>query len=95
MNKSIQILDGIFEKNNNDMEFKRNLYRNNPPQELMQHTKKNEIPWGSKLSMYMLDYYLKTGKIKEKSFYKEAGYSKNYFPEHKEEEISVNGDEGA
>jgi|TARA_Y100001938_G_C8041754_1_gene406529 hypothetical protein len=94
MNKKRAILDNIFSgSDDNHMEFKRSLFNNNPPQELMQHTKSHDIPWGSKMAQWMLDYYLKTGNMKSPDFYSKAGYTDYYYPDEiqdeKEEELDT------
>ncbi len=82
MNKSKQILNNIFsETDDTEMDFKRQLFTNNPPQELMKHAQKQDVPWGSQVSIWMLDYYLKTGKMEKPEFYEDAGYSKYYYPD--------------
>ena len=82
MSKSKQILNNIFsETDETEMDFKRQLFTNNPPQELIKHVQKQDVPWGSQVSMWMLDYYLKTGKMESPDFYENAGYSKYYYPD--------------
>jgi len=97
MNKKRAILDNIFsDSEDNEMEFKRNIFINHPPQELMSHTKSHEVPWGSKMSQWMLDYYLKTGNMKKPDFYEKVGYSDYYYPDEIQEEIEerLNQEEG-
>ena len=82
MRKNKQIMDNIFSgTDETEMDFKTQLFTNNPPQELMKHTQREDVPWGSQVSMWMLDYYLKTGKMEKADFYEKAGYSKYYYPD--------------
>tara|TARA_R110001583_G_scaffold50726_1_gene158428 strand:+ start:349 stop:621 length:273 start_codon:yes stop_codon:yes gene_type:complete len=82
MRKDTMILDSIFqESDNSEMNFKRNLYFNKPPSEVVEHTQKENIPLGSDTSKFVIDYYLKTNKLKPAKFYEEAGYAKHYYPD--------------
>tara|TARA_R100000426_G_scaffold82980_1_gene61400 strand:+ start:743 stop:1030 length:288 start_codon:yes stop_codon:yes gene_type:complete len=88
MKDKIRILDNVFNKTDEtEMSFKRQLFMNNPPQDLRKHAESYDIEWGSRLSSYMLDYYLKTdGEMKKPDFYEKAGYSEYFYPDDPEYE---------
>ena len=94
MKDKIRILDNVFDNTDEtEISFKRELFMNNPPQDLRKHAEKNNVAWGSRLSRYMLDYYLKNdGKMKAPDFYEKAGYSQYNYPdkiEFNEEEPEI------
>jgi hypothetical protein len=92
MRKNTMILDTIFQNSDDsEMSFKRQLYRNKPPSEVVEHAQKENIPLGSDASMFIIDYYLKTNKLKPAKFYEEAGYSKYYYPEFEDNGEDVKG----
>tara|TARA_R110000824_G_scaffold15635_2_gene65627 strand:- start:4471 stop:4752 length:282 start_codon:yes stop_codon:yes gene_type:complete len=87
MRRDTMILDSIFqESDNSEMNFKRNLYFNKPPREVVEHAQKENIPLGSDTSKFVIDYYLKTNKLKPAKFYEEAGYFKHYYPDFEDNE---------
>ena len=92
MRKNTMILDTIFQNSDNsEIGFKRDLYMNKPPTEVVEHAQKENIPLGSDASKFVIDYYLKTNKLKPAKFYEEAGYSKYYYPEFEDDGESVKG----